>query len=299
VKNDTIFYRLFQSFPSIFFELINQPPEAANAYQFSSVEVKQLSFRIDGVFLPASNAPSPTIYFVEVQFQPDPKFYSRFFTEIFLYLDKTQLRNNWRGVVVYPTPSIDTGETERYIELLNSQRVRRIYLDELSTTPQPSIGIGTVQLVVEPEETAGTKARALIDQARLEIADEAAQQELIQLIERIISYKFPQKSREEIAQMLGLSDFRQTRVYQETAEEVKLESIPRFLALGLSLEQIAQGLDLDVEQVRQAAVSHLLASEMSVEQVAEALGLDVELVRQAASEHPPSEETAEESDTIN
>jgi predicted transposase/invertase (TIGR01784 family) len=73
VKTDTIFYRLFQSFPSIFFELINQPPETANTYQFSSVEVKQLAFRIDGVFLPKSNPSSP-IYFVEVQFQPDKKF---------------------------------------------------------------------------------------------------------------------------------------------------------------------------------------------------------------------------------
>jgi predicted transposase/invertase (TIGR01784 family) len=32
----------------------------------------------------------------------------------------------------------------------------------------------------------------------------------------------------------------------------KLESIPRLLALGLSVEQIAQALDLDLEQVRQA-----------------------------------------------
>jgi predicted transposase/invertase (TIGR01784 family) len=294
VKTDTIFYRLFQSFPSIFFELINQPPEAANAYQFSSVEVKQLSFRIDGVFLPSSNTPSLPIYFVEVQFQPDSKFYSRFFTEIFLYLDKSPLRNNWRGVVVYPTRSIDTGETERYIELLNSQRVRRIYLDELGTTPQPSIGIGTVQLVVAPEETAGRTARALIDQARLEIADEATQQELIQLIERIISYKFPQKSREEIAQMLGLSDFRQTRVYQETAQEAKLETVPFMLTLGASVEQIAEGIGLDVELVRQAAVSHLLASEMSVEQVAEALGLEVEVVRQIESSNAQSDEPIEE-----
>ncbi len=294
MKTDTIFYRLFQSFPSIFFELINQPPEAANAYQFSSVEVKQLSFRIDGVFLPSSNTPSLPIYFVEVQFQPDSKFYSRFFTEIFLYLDKSPLRNNWRGVVVYPTRSIDTGETERYIELLNSQRVRRIYLDELGTTPQPSIGIGTVQLVVAPEETAGRTARALIDQARLEIADEATQQELIQLIERIISYKFPQKSREEIAQMLGLSDFRQTRVYQETAQEAKLETVPFMLTLGASVEQIAEGIGLDVELVRQTAVSHLLASEMSVEQVAEALGLEVELVRQIEASNTQTDEPIEE-----
>ncbi len=294
MKTDTIFYRLFQSFPSIFFELINQPPEEANAYQFSSVEVKQLSFRIDGVFLPVSNAPSPPIYFVEVQFQRDLKFYSRFFTEIFLYLDKTELRNNWRGVIVYPTRSIDIGETERYLELLTPQRVRRIYLDELSSTPQPSIGIETVKLVIEPEETAGTKARALIDQARLQITDEAAKREFIQLIERIIVYKFPQKSREEIAQMLGLSDFRQTRVYQETAEEVKLETVPFMLTLGASVEQIAEGLGLNVDQVRQAAVSHLLASEMSVEQVAEALDLEVEVVRQIEASRTQSDEPTEE-----
>ncbi|MDB9509004.1 flagellar assembly protein H, partial [Microcystis aeruginosa CS-338/01] len=35
--------------------------------------------------------------------------------------------------------------------------------------------------------------------------------------------------------------------------EAKLESIPRLLALGLRVEQIAQALDLDLEQVRQAA----------------------------------------------
>ena len=284
MKTDSIFYSLFQSFPSIFFELINQPPEEANAYQFSSVEIKQLSFRIDGVFLPASNLQSLPIYFVEVQFQPNSKFYSRFFTEIFLYLDKTQLRNNWRGVVVYPSSSIDTGETQRYFELLNPQRVRRIYLDELGSTPQSSIGIEIVKLVIESEETAGTKARALLHQARLEIADEATLRELLQLIERIIVYKFPQKSWEEIEQMLGLSDFRQTRVYQETAEEVKLETVPFMLTLGASVEQIAEGIGLDVELVRQAAVSHLLASEMSVEQVAEALSLSVEAVRQASTE---------------
>ncbi len=84
--------------------------------------------------------------------------------------------------------------------------------------------------------------------------------------------------------MLGLSDFRQTRVYQEAFEEGELrgkfKAVPPMLALGLSVEQIAQGLDLDVEQARQAAVSHLLASGMGVEQVAEDLGLDIELVQE-------------------
>jgi len=78
VKTDSIFYRLFQEFPSIFFELIGNTPEAANTYQFSSVEIKQTAFRIDGVFLSAQRDENP-IYFVEVQFQPDAEFYSRFF----------------------------------------------------------------------------------------------------------------------------------------------------------------------------------------------------------------------------
>ena len=156
MKTDGIFYRLFQSFPSIFFELINQPPQLAEAYQFSSVEVKQLAFRIDGVFLPQTDAPELPIYFAEVQFQPDTKFYARFFAEIFNYLNKTELTNNWLGVVLFPSRSVDTGVTQRYIELLNPQRVTRVYLDELNQIETSSVGIGTVKLVIEPEETAAT-----------------------------------------------------------------------------------------------------------------------------------------------
>lgn len=256
MKTDTIFYRLFQSFPSIFFELLEQLPESANAYQFSSVEVKQLSFRIDGVFIPLENAPETPIYFAEVQFQPDKTFYSRFFAEIFLYLDKTELTNDWLGVVIYPTRNTEATDTRQYRELLNSGRVRRIYLDELGSTGQ-SIGIETVKLVVEPEETAANKARQLIEQARQEVSDEAQKRELLQLIETIIIYKFTQKSREEIQAMLGLGDIRQTRVYQEALEEGeirgKLKTVPKLLAAGLTINQIAEALDLSEEDVRQAA----------------------------------------------
>jgi len=94
--------------------------------------------------------------------------------------------------------------------------------------------------------------------------------------------------------MLGLSDFRQTRVYQETAQDAKLETVPFMLTLGASVEQIAEGIGLDVELVRQTAVSHLLASEMSVEQVAEALGLEVKLVRHIEASNTQTDEPIEE-----
>ncbi len=53
--------------------------------------------------------------------------------------------------------------------------------------------------------------------------------------------------------MLGLDAIRNTKVYQEAKEEGKLEAIPGFLKLGLSLEQIAEAMGLDIELVRQAA----------------------------------------------
>ncbi|MEH1864038.1 MAG: hypothetical protein V7K69_03210 [Nostoc sp.] len=60
--------------------------------------------------------------------------------------------------------------------------------------------------------------------------------------------------------MFGLSELKQTRVYQEAKQEgkqkgrfeAKLEAVPKLLALGLSVEQISQALDLDVAQVEQA-----------------------------------------------
>lgn len=107
-------------------------------------------------------------------------------------------------IKVYPTRSIDVGETPRYIELLTSERVKRIYLDELVSVAQESIGIGTVKLVIEPESSAGTKARELIDLIRQQIASEITQREFLELIETIIGYKFQDKSREEPIANVGI-----------------------------------------------------------------------------------------------
>ncbi len=52
--------------------------------------------------------------------------------------------------------------------------------------------------------------------------------------------------------MFGLTDWRQTKFYQEVKEETKLETIPHLLKFGLGIEQIAQALELDVKQVQQA-----------------------------------------------
>ncbi|WP_443029107.1 Rpn family recombination-promoting nuclease/putative transposase [Spirulina sp. CS-785/01] len=118
---------------------MNRPPQEADQYEFSAVEVKQLAFRIDGVFLPNPEATEQPIYFVEVQFQADEELSARFFSEIFLYLRRSPLPNDWRGVLLYPRRSADTGETTRYQEFFDSGRVTRLYLNEL--TESSSIGL--------------------------------------------------------------------------------------------------------------------------------------------------------------
>ncbi len=256
MKTDSIFYRLFQEFPSIFFELIGEPPQEANAYQFSSVEVKQTAFRIDGVFLPTQEGDNP-LYFVEVQFQTDAEIYARLFAEIFLYLRQNQPQNDWRAAVIYPTKSIDTADIKHYREFFTSQRVRLIYLDELGEAISSPISIATVKLVIENEDTAIEKARELIDRTQQQISSQQQQQQLLQLIETILIYKFPTMSREEIEAMFGLSELKQTRVYQEAFEEgarnEKLRTVPLLLKLGLTVQEVARELELSVEEVQQVA----------------------------------------------
>ncbi len=166
MKTDTIFYQLFQNFPSIFFELIGQPATANSSYQFTSLEVKQRAFRFDGLFLPVAESSLLPIYFVEVQFQKKPKFYARLFAEIFLYFYQYDHNNEWVAIVIYRRRSIETPAPKQYQELMQ-HRVRRIYLDELGEAADvQNIGVGIVQLVVESKKKTPEVAQNLINKAR-------------------------------------------------------------------------------------------------------------------------------------
>jgi len=131
------------------------------------------------------------------------------------------------------------------------ERVTRIYLDELG---ESSLGVGVVKLVIETEETAPALAKQLIAQANQQLTNATIKRDLISLIETIIVYKLPKKSRKEIEAMLGLSELKQTRVYQEAVEEGKSETTRLFalklLRIGMSLEQIAEITELPLQQIQ-------------------------------------------------
>ncbi|WP_449420645.1 Rpn family recombination-promoting nuclease/putative transposase [Phormidium nigroviride] len=220
MKTDSIFYRLFQTFPSAFFELIDRQASEASAYEFASVELKQTAFRIDGVFLPIVNQREQPIYFLEVQFQKDPELYARLFSEIFLYLRLYAPTKAWQAVVVFARRSMEPTEVEAYRVLLESSQVTRLYLSELGDIANLSLGVGMMKLVVETKKRTPELVRELVEKAQAEVANVSLQQQVLDLIETIVLYKLPSLSRQELIRMFGLREMKRTRYYQEVKEEV-------------------------------------------------------------------------------
>jgi predicted transposase/invertase (TIGR01784 family) len=120
VKTDSIFFRIFQTYLGILFELLGAPSELGDCYEFQSVEVKQTAFRIDGVFVPRPDAPDQTVILAEVQFQSDEYLYDRMFAEIGLYLVQHRATFDW--VMILP----EAVEKEFWHELQTFEEERRV-----------------------------------------------------------------------------------------------------------------------------------------------------------------------------
>jgi predicted transposase/invertase (TIGR01784 family) len=138
--------------------------------------------------------------------------------------------------------------------------LRRFYLDELEDIADDSLGIGIIRLVVESQNKATELAKTLINKAKEELTDTRSQRKVLEFIETIVVYKFPNLSREEIETMLNLNLLKETRVYQEAKAEgeeegelkAKLKILPKLVQRGLSIQEISELLELDEETIRNA-----------------------------------------------
>lgn len=254
MKRDAIFYQIFKRFPSLFFTLLDQAPEQVQGYRFESVEVKETTFRIDGVFLPPDNATPKTVFFCEVQFQKDEDLYYRFFSESLLYLYRNRsLYDDWFGVVLFPSRTLEPENTTIHRSLLNGSQVQRISLDELGDTAPHSVGIDLMRLTIVPEAQMAERARQLIERVQHEEIGILSRDEIIDVITTIVVYKLTNLSREEVEAMLGRS-LEESKVYQEIKEEGREEilavTIPLLLKAGMTMEQIAQQTNIDIEVIR-------------------------------------------------
>jgi predicted transposase/invertase (TIGR01784 family) len=220
MRRDSIYYKLFKQLPGLLFELIGEVPPDADRYRFDSVEVKESAFRIDGVFLPPEDGTEKIVFFAEVQFQKDEELYQRFFSEIFLFLRRSEISfDDWAGVLIYGSRSMEPSSSVWYRSLLSSSQVSRVYLDELGDWRSQPIELGLVLLTIASEAEAPERARFLIEQG-----EELGQGEAVtDLVRTIMVYKFSTLGWEAIEAMLNIQDVQleQTRAYQQVVEKMQ------------------------------------------------------------------------------
>ena len=260
MKRDTIFYRIFQQSPILLFDLMPLLPENSLRYTFESVEVKEASFRIDGVLTPPD--PSGDVFFTEIQMQPDPLLYERMFAEIGNYVyRRTELFASWRSVAIYPSRTTEQSTTKVPLELFASGRIVPIYLDELGEIEQLPIGLGLMVLTTLEGDRAISEAKEMLNRSSRSVNVNA----IIEMVSTIMVYKFTELSREEIDAMLGFKtdELKQTRVYREARQEGREEDRReivfmllnhKFGELSLENQTKVQALDFDRLQALSQAV---------------------------------------------
>jgi predicted transposase/invertase (TIGR01784 family) len=216
MRRDTIFYRIFQQSPMLLFDLLPRRPDNAESYRFASIEVKETSFRIDGVLLPPS--PDGLVVFSEVQMQADPNLYERLLSEISIYTYRhPENFSDWQAVVIYPDRATEQSSTKIPQELFSSGRILPIYLDELGAIEALPLGIGLLVLTILEGEGAIAQAQNMMLRAkRIESADA-----IMEMLSTIIFYKFKTLSRDEVNAMLNytLDELKESRAYQEIYAE--------------------------------------------------------------------------------
>ncbi len=223
MKTDSLFYRIFHTLPEIFFALTGFDYSPAD-YQFQAIEIKQTSFRLDGIFKPIATNPTLPTIFVEVQFQADGEFYSRFFSEIFLYLRQYPQRNPCKAVVIYPERKTETDDIYRYGELINVASISRIYLHENLNQAATNWQLSLLKLIIADVKTVPALAKNLITTLAVQNSPQDA---LLDLIETIVTYKFPHLTREEVKKMIHIPDIhldlRTTQFYKDVFAEGQLK----------------------------------------------------------------------------
>jgi predicted transposase YdaD len=163
--------------------------------------------------------PAGTVYFAEVQFQPDEIFYERMNTEISIFTFRNRDRcSSWQGVVLFPSRDLQQSSLTMVSHLLDSGKIIPIFLDELPNDASPALKL--MVLTTLEGETA-------IAAAKQSLAQGQGNRDIMKMVATII-YKFTQLTRAEVDAMLGVT-LQETRVYQEAKAEGKLAMLSMLL----------------------------------------------------------------------
>jgi len=258
--------------------MIGEKARKAAGYIFKSIEVKEQSFRFDGVFMPKSRR-APFLFF-EAQFQKQGDFYTRLMAKIALHLQQYQIKNPWRAVVLFPRRSIDTGVHPHYRELFDSGRLLPIYLNKLPKKFLERFPLNLFRIILEPKRNAIATAEKIVRQLPDNIHDKKAQETVVEMLINLLMSKLPKVTRKEIDKMFEplLSDIRKSRAYREFTREGKREGKREGIREGIREGKREGSREGKIKKAREIART-LLQKKMSLEFVAEVTGLSPAEVR--------------------
>ncbi|MFM6005644.1 MAG: DUF2887 domain-containing protein, partial [Sphaerospermopsis kisseleviana] len=106
--------------PSLIAELIPGIPDDCE-FEYNAPVIKETETRLDGLLTPISNNLNIPLIFLEAQMQRDGKFYGRYFSRIFNYLDQYETQRNWHGLLILRNQRLELGSQIPYKNLLNTQ----------------------------------------------------------------------------------------------------------------------------------------------------------------------------------
>ena len=278
MKTDSFFYRFFLEFPEAFFALIGQRKWKGQGYKFTSVEVKDIDFRFDGVFVPS--AKDALLYFVEAQFTKKRIFYPNFFAKIMNYLQKHKTTNDWRAIVFFPNHAADTGVHQHYREFFESGRLLRVYLTDLPEAELEKFPLNLLKIIIDSKQQVLVTAKKIIRQLPEQVHDKDQQELIHELLTNLLVSTLPLMSRKEIDKMFDLAAVKKSRFYREVAEEMRQELTPKLrqeLTPKLRQEltpKLRQELTPKIAQEQARAIARtMLKKDFSLELIAEITGL--------------------------
>lgn len=281
MKTDFLFYKIFEILPEVALHLAGMAHNSDAEYSFQSVELKQQSQRPDGVLLPKRT--SAPVLVVEVQFQRDEQVYTRLVSETALLQMQYPERKTWQMLLVLPSRNIDV-DAGIWDTLVKAESLSVVYLNEFPlTTTHTNVVLQTVTPFLSPEMLAAialmritlspadqVRDMAIVKELRDAIQDtevERAKKIFEDLFIDLFRSKYKHLSIKELLAMIKHSDIfddlHESRSVQELLmqkelegelkgkREGKIETIPIFLQIGLSVEQIAEMLDLPLERVKE------------------------------------------------
>jgi predicted transposase/invertase (TIGR01784 family) len=266
METDSFFYQLLKQLPETLFALLGQPLTQVADYRFDAVEVKK-SYRLDGLFVP-TRADLP-VYFVEVQFRRTRQFYANLFAKVFSYLEVNDPEQEWMAVALFPNRAAEPKRRGPYEDLLGSQRVRRIYLEELKISGGAPPGLSILQLATSAQSETFALVTGLLRRARQESDCERADV-IVDLVEEVLIRRYHELDRVEIRRMFKLHDIRKTRVWQEALEEGIEKGIEKGIEQG-----IEKGRVLEQRQL----VARLQANGLTRKEIADLLQISLSEVR--------------------